>query len=136
MRSCSPSLVSHAAKWRQTPVTHCPGEGRKKCPGPWQRTPSGSPSPFARTGGTVPAQLTYAAASAPGGARLPDPGRATETQGMALGRAPRAADSSPQSTTQHPEQPRSSLQTSQTRSAGVQARARLGRALPAPEYKQ
>ena len=28
------------------------------------------------------------------------------------------------------------LQTSQARSAGVQARARLGWALPAPEYKQ
>ncbi|XP_074710672.1 uncharacterized protein LOC141937135 [Strix uralensis] len=51
---------------------------------------------------------------------------------MALGRAPRAADSSPQSTTQHPEQPCSSLQTSQTRSAGVQARTRLGRAQAEP----
>ena len=83
-------------------------------------------------GGRSPAQLTSAAASAPGGARLPDPGRARETQGMAPGWAPRPADSSPQSTTQHPEQPRSTLQTSQTRSAGVQAGARLGRAQAEP----
>ena len=55
---------------------------------------------------------------------------------MALGRALRAADGSHQSTTQHPEKPCSTLQTSQARSAGVQARARLAKALLVPEDKQ
>ena len=141
-RSCSPSLAPHTAEGREAMVTRCPGEqrGGRNAQAPREGHPPGSPSPIARPtaapGGRFPAQLTSAAASAPRGARLPEPGRAGETQGMAPGRAPRAADGSPQSTTQHREKPRSTLHTSQARSAGVQARARLAQALPAPEDKQ
>ena len=100
----------------------------------------GSSSPIACPTATprahFPTRLTSAAASWPRGARLPELGRARETQGTAPGRAPRAANGSPQSTTQHREKPRSTLQTSQARLAGVQARARLGQPLPAPQDKQ
>jgi len=141
-RSCSLSLapqlwVSNAAKGREATVTRRPADGRKTCLFPSRRTPSPLPEPqrppHDRPTGTFPCMLTCAAASAPRSARLPGAGRAGETQAMAPGRAARAADGSPRSTTQHQEK---SPPSRPRRHARPESWARLGQALPSPKDNQ
>lgn len=89
-------------------------------------------SPMATLGGCFSAQLTLSAASTCS-AWLPQPGRAGETLLTALGLALAPANNRHHSA---PEKPGSILHTLQSCSVGVQARSRLGSALPTAVFKQ
>ena len=138
--SCSPApalqkQLSHTLRGREK-VTGC-------APAPQQETPQPQPQPH---GWVVPCPPRAAPGhvsphSSPAllqvlltGPRLPEPGRAGETQALAAGTGTENSCRRPHSTA--PPNPCSALQASHKRSAGIQARARLGQALPAPQYEQ
>lgn len=78
--SCSLSLVLQNGG---TVVTRCSREGRKKCPGPWRRTPSPLQEshcpPHSHYRGAFPHTAHLRCRKHAHGARLPESGRAGET---------------------------------------------------------